>query len=705
MQVIERDGYSREEILDVLHAKNNSRNVRFRYDLYNKEGVFKETLKSVLSGEVEQSAFSTIKRTAKFLIKEEVVPSYLDQRDEQFTLTQTTTQDFSGGTHNGTTNVPNRIGFAVSPAEFATNGDMDTGIQSTPAENAGLPSFWNAYGNTAGTQNRVTFVANTSYGYAGTRGLRLTRVSTGVMGIRTANLGAVSVITGDTIYISCLYRAGTNHTAPNYVRLVYNDLTESTATATGSAIDMGNGWFRVIYSVVANKTTTAGILVGWSVAFASGYVDIDNITFTKIMPVFQADWTSPAYTLTDTSRGTVKSSTVQYIGVGTSGSSFIIQTQISKDGGSTWTAYTGQATNASLQGLTNGSQLNIPLMYRYKVFLTRLTVGDVVQLSELTVSVTKAINDYTPATTKIDYLSDRIKPHMEIEMPDGKWVAFSLGVFLLSSPTRYDGVNGEVYREIEAYDGLLILDEDKVTSIYTVPAGTKYTDAVKSILNSAGVAGTIQHMIEDSTKTLTAAKEFKTGTSKLAAVNELLTAINYTPLWVDSEGFFQAYPYVSPAERYTDYLYEDNQLSVTYNGMEEELDLNSVPNIWSAVESNPDKPAPLMTRLTNADPNSPTSTVSLGRRVVDFREVDEMADQATLNLYVRRIAFEANQIFGKLKFKTALMPFHEYSDILHVRYAPLGVDHQFSETNWKMELRAGGAMEHEVRRVVSINVT
>jgi len=70
MQNISRGGYSREEILDVLHSKSGSRKVHFRYDLYNKDGVFLKTLDTVQSGEVAMSAFSTIKRTAKFRVKE-----------------------------------------------------------------------------------------------------------------------------------------------------------------------------------------------------------------------------------------------------------------------------------------------------------------------------------------------------------------------------------------------------------------------------------------------------------------------------------------------------------------------------------------------------------------------------------------------------------------------------------------------------------
>jgi len=286
---------------------------------------------------------------------------------------------------------------------------------------------------------------------------------------------------------------------------------------------------------------------------------------------------------------------------------------------------------------------------------------------------------------------------MEIRMDDGGWVDFPLGVFLLSSPKRIDE-NDIIYREIEAYDGLIILDEDKFTSRYFVNAGVKYTDAVETILRSAGITNI---SIEDKADTLTTAREFKIGTSKLEAVSELLQAINYTSLWVDAYGYFRAEPYVSPVDRKADYHYVDDELSIIYNGMEEELDLFEVANSWVLVESNPEKTPKVASRINN-DPNSPISTVNVGRTIVDFREIQDVSSQASLDAMADRIKFEASQVFGKLKFSTALVPFHEYMDVIRVRYTPLGIDDTFSETDWSMKLEAGGEMVHEARKVVSI---
>ncbi|QPA31631.1 hypothetical protein [Thermaerobacillus caldiproteolyticus] len=297
---------------------------------------------------------------------------------------------------------------------------------------------------------------------------------------------------------------------------------------------------------------------------------------------------------------------------------------------------------------------------------------------------------------EINWLSDRIQPFALLRMRDGKYIEFPLGIFLLSSPTRKDE-NKSVYRDVEAYDGLLILRDDKFDTRYTVTAGTNYRQAVIDILTSAGIT---KHNIEQTDKVLPVDMEFEPGKEKLEAVNALLQAINYTPLYVDVYGYFTSMTYRSPSIRAAEYTYKDDELSIIYPGIEEELDLFSVPNKWVVVCSSAEQS--LMSSYTNSNPDSPTSTVNRGRTIVDYREVTDIADQQSLDAYVQRIAFEASQVYGKLTFETALNPLHDYADVLQIEYSPLGISGKYSETSWTMPLKAGARMKHEVRKVVSI---
>jgi hypothetical protein len=324
----------------------------------------------------------------------------------------------------------------------------------------------------------------------------------------------------------------------------------------------------------------------------------------------------------------------------------------------------------------------------------------------------------------INFLSDRIKPFIRIYIPPGRvmgreyslvhpaqpvaneiraapdkggWIEFPMGIFLLSSPTRKDQTNG-VFREVEAYGGLVILLNDRLEYRLVIFAGTSYYDAIVELLLSAGITN---YNIEFTDAVLKRDIEFEPGKEKLFVINELLGQINYTPIYDDVNGVFVSAPYRSPSVRSADYSYKDDELSVLYQGMEEELDIFDIPNKWVVVCSNPEQ-EPLFSSYTNSNPDSPTSTISRGMTIVDYREVSDISSQESLNAYVQRIAFEASQVYGKISFETAIMPMHDYADILEIEYSPLGIKGKYSETSWTIPLIVGGKMKHEVRRVVQI---
>lgn len=67
---LSKGGYTHEQVRDMLHARTGARQVRFRYHLLDKDDNFITELKTVESAEIKQSAFSDIKRTARFSLRE-----------------------------------------------------------------------------------------------------------------------------------------------------------------------------------------------------------------------------------------------------------------------------------------------------------------------------------------------------------------------------------------------------------------------------------------------------------------------------------------------------------------------------------------------------------------------------------------------------------------------------------------------------------
>lgn len=294
----------------------------------------------------------------------------------------------------------------------------------------------------------------------------------------------------------------------------------------------------------------------------------------------------------------------------------------------------------------------------------------------------------------VDWLNDKVQP---VFILNNKY-EFPLGIFMISSPTR-SSRKRSVYRSVECFDTSMVLMEDKFDTRYRILSGTNYITAITQIINSAGIIKINIPYIDANIKT---DKEFEIGTSKLDAVNSLLQEINYTSLWVDELGNFTANPYVLPNNRMVEYIYKNDEMSVIKpDASIEEIDLFSVPNKWVVVATNPETD-PLVSRYTNDNGTSPTSTINRRRTIVDYRQVDDIASQSILDEYVRRIAYEASNVYGKFIFETAIMPHHSYMDCLYCEYTSLGINSKYIETSWEMELKAGGAMRHNARRVIQL---
>lgn len=299
---------------------------------------------------------------------------------------------------------------------------------------------------------------------------------------------------------------------------------------------------------------------------------------------------------------------------------------------------------------------------------------------------------------EIDFLSDRIKPYVRLRIPPygtDDYVEWPQGVFLLSSPKRNVDEQGVITREVECYDALKVFLDEKVDTRYTVAVGASYTATISTLL------GNIPKSVAPSTKTLVTAKEYEPGTTKLKIINDLASAINFESLSFDEDGVAIVQPYRDPSGRAEEYVYSADRDSLILPNVDEEIDLFDVANRWTLVVSDPDRP-PLTSTYTNTDPASPTSTIGRQRIITDFRTEEDAPDLATLNAKVQRLAFEASQVYQAIDFTTGMMPIHSGNDVYRITYPSLAVNAKFSEQTWDMELRAGAAMKHRARRVVSV---
>jgi hypothetical protein len=298
-------------------------------------------------------------------------------------------------------------------------------------------------------------------------------------------------------------------------------------------------------------------------------------------------------------------------------------------------------------------------------------------------------------TSAINWLSDQIKPFVQFLMPDGFWLEYPCGVFVLSSPSRKES-GGFVTREVAAYDRAQILVDSKVTTL-TAYSGN-YIGAVASILADAGIT---DMNLTATTLSMPVTLDWEAGTPRLKIINDLLAKINYRPLYFDANGFARAVPFVDPSSRPADRSYADDALSIVAQGAEQQLDLFGVPNQIVGVVSQPDR-AVLTSAYTNTSAGSPTSTVNRGRTIVQFENNLDAPDQPTLDAIVFQHAWAASQVYEEIHFDTGIMPLHGDLDVLEFVHSVLGTSGNYLEVAWGFNLAAGELMHHTARKTVSI---
>lgn len=251
----------------------------------------------------------------------------------------------------------------------------------------------------------------------------------------------------------------------------------------------------------------------------------------------------------------------------------------------------------------------------------------------------------------IDWLRVRIQPWYTATA-GGQQISWPVGVFIPAAPgTKHTGTGKSI--DLELYDKLLVLDQDKTEETYSVPAGTLVTNRVKELLASAGET---RDAVVDSSETLRSPMVWEAGESKLRIVNDLLAAINYFSIAADGHGIFYAGPYVAPGSRGTAWTFTDDAASIYSPEFEHDADTFNVPNKYVAISRSDGEVPALTTTATNEDPASPYSYQGRGRWITTVETDVEATSQAVLNaIGVRRLR-ELGAVTSTWEVRHALIP-------------------------------------------------
>jgi len=663
MQSLARNGYTEEQVRIALQGLYGPRQITFRYDLLDEDNTVVRSLSNVLSGSVAYDSLAEIKGTAKFMLTERAEDARIDYLKDRIKvwvrlmipaiptegeLIPATTYD---GAVDNLNNVVARWKFdELSGTTYhdevldlhpitSASGQVN---QTAVIEDEGRSLHLN---NQTATVNRAGDFLNsrTAFSFAGWFQSETVGADKLLFETTTAgSWGDLQDMTWDQLNLLTWDQieaqgAGTDP---------QNDTWDSIEASNLDWDDLGT-WDNLLVTTISGmQCTFIGSTKNIKIRF---YVNDTEVTATTPVNTQTTDRTFFVFTWT-------------------SGGDLILYLN-----GEEVTRVPSSITG----GLENVGDLVIGSNFTGRIDDWMFTSGVLTEDAIHSLYVTGA--GIGPAAGQ-----------------DRTYVEWPQGVYLLSSPTREIDAGGVVIRDVDAYDQSVILQAEKTEDNFYVSANDVYTDVIAEILTDLGITS---FSITRSTKTLPAQKVWDAGTSYLQILNDLLTAINYEPVYFDADGVAQVQPYIDPQSRTAEYTYDTGLTSVLVPEATQRLDLFNQPNKWVLIVSEPDRPL-LRSVYTNTDPASPTSTVNRGRTITDVKTEQDVVDQATLDSKVAQLAQEASQVYEELEFKTAIMPFHSHRDVLHISYPQLGVEANYSETKWGYTLEAGSAMTHNARRVI-----
>lgn len=270
------------------------------------------------------------------------------------------------------------------------------------------------------------------------------------------------------------------------------------------------------------------------------------------------------------------------------------------------------------------------------------------------------------------------------------------GVFIPAAPVDSHNDTGKTV-EVELYDKLLILDQDKVDTTYTVGKGANVVAAVRAVISSAGQT---RHAIEDSTSTLRSAMVWEAGTSKLRIVNDLLDSINYFSLWCDGYGVYQGNPYKAPSARPVVRTFVDDEDSIYSPDFTHDRDMFNIPNkVIQVGRGDGDTPG-LVATATNTDPGNPYSQPSRGRWIVHVDTDVEAASQAVLDGIAARRLGELAQVASAVDFTHAHVPL-ELNDVVVFERGSQGLALTATVQTMSISTTPGDLMQSKIREVTT----
>jgi hypothetical protein len=299
--------------------------------------------------------------------------------------------------------------------------------------------------------------------------------------------------------------------------------------------------------------------------------------------------------------------------------------------------------------------------------------------------------DFLLPEKEVNWLRDEIRPELIINRK-----IYNLGVYLPAAVRELENSTTR-FMHIEAYDRCWRVKDNYTESLTHIEAGTNYILAIEQLLTACGIS-----LIAATQTPATLAEtreDWSAGTSYLTIVNQLLSEINYNPLWFDKDGLAILEPASVPTAANIEHTLDDTEVrSVMIPELSRELDIYTAPNVIICICSNADKSGPMVAKSENTNPQSPLSISRRGRRIAKVYQVNNIASAEELQAYADRIRNETMITGETIIANTGLLPGYGVDDVTSIKYGDLLA--VCIERAYTMELTLGGMMSHTLEKVV-----
>lgn len=288
----------------------------------------------------------------------------------------------------------------------------------------------------------------------------------------------------------------------------------------------------------------------------------------------------------------------------------------------------------------------------------------------------------------INVSKDRIRIWWEVTGEE----PWPLGVYVISAPSTQYHESGSG-REITLIDKLAVVRDDVLVTTLQVPAGSNVVQAVVQQIQATGetkIAST------SSETALSNSMTWEPGTSRLKVINDLLSVAGYWALWTDNRGQFRVEPYIAPADRAVVYEFKEGKASIHSADWEYELALWEATNTVVMISQADDDGTTWSAYAVDDNPDSPTSTISMGRVLNPIVEENvEAASQLDLQQQANRKLLSNSNVVGKLSVSHAPVPLW-YNEA--IRFTSQGMDSKATVTKMSLNLSPGSLVSAEWRQ-------